>query len=124
MVKKAIKITFASLICLIVSVLICALLIVFVIPYLYITPTNYKNPNWMKDVSGEKYISELVLPGTHNSSTNICDLPFFTKTQSLDIKKQLEIGVRTFDMRISVDNNNIKLTHNGYACRKKLFENL
>ena len=124
MIKKAIKITLGGLICLIVSVLICALLTVFVIPYLYITPTNYKNPNWMKDVSGDKYISELVLPGTHNSSTNICDLPFFTKTQSLDIKDQLEIGVRTFDMRISVDKNNIKLTHNGYACRKNLFENL
>ena len=69
------------------------------------------NPNnWMKGVDGSKLVSELTIPGSHDSATGdstIIDTTNLLKTQSLTISEQLEQGVRFLDIRA-------KLIYNGY----------
>jgi len=58
--------------------------------------------NWLKDVSDEKSIAELCIPGTHDTMTAPCD-DIYYKTQHLSLAEQLDIGVRYFDLRITRD---------------------
>ena len=57
--------------------------------------------DWMSRLSDEKLISEVVLPGTHDSATQYVQLAFFSKCQALSIKEQLEAGFRYLDVPVS-----------------------
>ena len=121
---KRSRIIALSIVSFIVLFLITTLMVVMVVPYFY-APNNKKTyPNWMKDLDDNKAITELVLPGTHDSTTNICDLPYFTKTQNTTIAEQLNIGVRTFDMRLVIEKEKIKFTHSSFNCKENAFKNL
>ncbi len=61
------------------------------------TTINLKN--WMSQVSDEKTIDQLLIPGTHDTMTGPCDLKYY-KTQNLSLAEQLEVGVRFLDLRI------------------------
>lgn len=74
--------------------------------------------SWMKDLYS--YICDtefryIKIPSTHNSGiiTHFLNGP---QCQNLTIQEQLEIGVRSFDIRICVDKNknNFYIQHNGY----------
>jgi len=66
-------------------------------------------PNWMQSsfsTIGSKPLREIALPASHNAGMSKADLKFLfggtphsTETQSLNMKKQLESGVRWFDIR-------------------------
>lgn len=74
---------------------------------------------WMSFISDTKLITELTIPGTHNSGC-IYDapaLPDTTKTQSLSIAEQLNIGVRFFDIRCKIFNDKLVL-FNGLVNQK------
>lgn len=78
-----------------------------------------KNPQWMSGVSGTLRLSELSLPGTHDS------LSFhggaWVQTQSLPLKTQLESGVRIFDIRARhIDN--VFTIHHGPVYQKIDFD--
>ena len=104
--------------------LITTLTVVFVFPYLSFTNSKKQHVDWMKDLDDEQLITELVLPGSHDSTTNICDLPYFTKTQYMNIDEQLNIGVRSFDMRLVIEKDKIKFTHSTFNCKETPFKNL
>src|SRR5439155_9303416 len=62
--------------------------------------------NWMADMAsyiGQRPISQVILPGSHDSGTyGKFALPIQTgesQTQDLNIEQQLEHGVRVFDLR-------------------------
>ncbi|AET38065.1 phosphatidylinositol-specific phospholipase C Ecym_2326 [Eremothecium cymbalariae DBVPG len=55
--------------------------------------------NWMKDVDGNLYLSQLSIPGTHNSAACHIALPS-VKCQDHTISEQLEQGVRFLDIRL------------------------
>ena len=61
----------------------------------------YNAKNWMGAVSGEKRISEISIPGTHDSGTKNLkeDKREHYQCQKLSIGEQMEIGVRYFDLR-------------------------
>jgi hypothetical protein len=73
------------------------------------------NPNWMGDVLtahpvfGLFKINEVLLPGSHDSGTfragptEIGDQE--ARTQSLTFRQQLELGVRYFDLRVTLNNS-------------------
>jgi len=89
--------------------------------YSYAPSIDYKNPKWMSEVSGTLRLSELSLPGTHDS------LSFhggpWVKTQSIPLKNQLESGVRVFDIRARhIDN--IFTIHHGPVYQKKNFDDV
>ncbi|NES87266.1 MAG: phosphatidylinositol-specific phospholipase C [Moorea sp. SIO2B7] len=79
---------------------------------------DYKNPNWMSGISGTLRLSELSLPGTHDS------LSFhggpWVQTQSIPLKTQLESGVRVFDIRTR-HIENIFTIHHGPVYQKTDF---
>ena len=57
--------------------------------------------NWMGDMPGDRPISWLTIPGTHDSGARY-DTPLFSNTanaQDLTIAEQLAIGVRFLDIR-------------------------
>ena len=69
---------------------------------------------WMKDVEGNKLVSELTTPGTHDSATGDSTAVSITgllKTQRLKISEQLHIGVRFLDIRAKLYYNDFVLVH-------------
>lgn len=83
--------------------------------------------NWMSAIADDRYIYEINLPGTHDSTTAFCKnatdnsvklfgIPVFNagkyaKTQSLTLTRQLEAGVRYLDLRFSPKQGQLLLCH-------------
>ncbi|MBE9030096.1 phosphatidylinositol-specific phospholipase C, partial [filamentous cyanobacterium LEGE 11480] len=76
------------------------------------------NPNWMSRISGNKKLSQLSLPGTHDTMSRYGgDIP---KTQSMTLPQQLQSGIRVLDIR----NRHIKnafAIHHGPVFQKAMF---
>lgn len=56
--------------------------------------------NWMKNLSDNLSITDITIPGTHDTMTGKCEHIYY-KTQTLSLDKQLEIGVRYLDIRLT-----------------------
>ena len=56
--------------------------------------------DWMATLPDETPLSELVIPGTHDSATQYVQLAYFSKCQALPIAGQLEAGFRYLDIRL------------------------
>ena len=105
------------------------LLAVFVITLLYIVPAfetvnkekQEASTNWMSKLSDDTYLSEVILPGTHDSASKNVKLAYFSKCQALTIKEQLEAGYRYLDIRVALDGDNLKLVHGFVNCTKSGF---
>lgn len=77
--------------------------------------------NWMKNIGDEKSLSEINIPGTHDSGTKYCQFRPVSNCQNKRISEQLSIGVRVFDIRV----DRMNLCHSFCRCRKRAFgENL
>ena len=48
--------------------------------------------DWMNNVDGSLTLSELAIPGTHDSATQYVQLGFFSKCQAKDIRGQLPVS--------------------------------
>ena len=72
--------------------------------------------DWMSRLPDDKPVSEVVLPGTHDSATRYVQLAFFSKCQDLSIKEQLEAGFRYLDIRLGADGERLKLMHGFTSC--------
>lgn len=75
--------------------------------------------NWMSAVDDTKVLTEINIPGTHDTATKYVSLSLFSKTQSLSISEQLESGVRYFDTRIEYDDNDFYSVHGIANCKKE-----
>ena len=77
----------------------------------WITYSSYVDgPCWMKNVDGNKYLDELSIPGTHDSSTCSVDndtepQTSLAKCQQDYIPTQLLEGIRYFDIRLGKNND-------------------
>ncbi|RYO76537.1 hypothetical protein DL766_002590 [Monosporascus sp. MC13-8B] len=65
-------------------------------------------PSWMGELRDELPLSALSLPGTHNSPTSHVALPS-VRCQAVGIRKQLDNGVRFFDVRVGVSSSSTDL---------------
>lgn len=130
----------------ITKILMAVFVIVFsIIPVSY-GSTEGKNNNfnlktWMTyywDCIKYLLLKEIIMPGTHDSATGIMSktnaqrssdglaptvvpasaMVQWCKTQDLTIAKQLEIGVRFFDLRPSVEKNNVVYLSHGLLGEK------
>ena len=81
--------------------------------------------NWQSNVDDSTAISQLTIPGTHDSATFNPKgaTKSLAKCQDKNIQKQLEAGVRAFDFRYVYKNGEFQLWHgygltiiNGYEC--------
>ncbi len=71
--------------------------------------------SWMKDIPDSKNIADINIPGTHDSSTEFCQLSLFTRCQNLSISEMLNIGVRVLDIRVDREN----VVHAFAKCKNK-----
>ncbi len=77
--------------------------------------------NWMSALSETTPISQINIPGTHNSATRFVSASWITKCQHTDIPCQLNMGVRLLDIRMELKNGIFVLVHSVIDCRKKRF---
>lgn len=89
----------------ILAVLLCALLVLYVVP---LTEAENKttvegSADWMAALDDDLPLSEVVLPGTHDSAAKYVQLAFFSKCQAKDVGAQLEAGYRYLDVRLGVE---------------------
>ena len=99
--------------------LLLAALVAYVIP---LTETDKKETvegaaNWMEKLPDSVRLNELTIPGTHDSATQFVTLAFFGKCQAKSIPRQLDSGYRYLDIRLAVDDQQLKLMHGFVNCR-------
>ena len=110
-----------------VAFVLAFLLIYFLIPdeKAY---TNTSN-NWMSNIDSNVKVSQLTIPGTHDSSA-FClygSMSDFAQCQDMSFEEQLDSGLRAFDLRYGYDNGKFCLYHGStwpfiYKCHEKYKE--
>ena len=68
------------------------------------------NKNWMGFISDNKSISELSIPGTHDTMANY-ELTHMVRTQAMSLQAQLESGIRYIDIRCNYTNGKFNINH-------------
>lgn len=66
--------------------------------------------NWMKEIDDDVMLSELALPGTHNSGTYTVNSAI-TANQAIDFEEQLQYGIRVFDIRVRHTSDRFAIHH-------------
>ena len=78
--------------------------------------------NWMQYIDDEVYLSQITIPGTHDSASSNVMLGYVMRCQDNDIITQLEDGYRYLDLRVAIDDiksdGKLKLVHNFANCHK------
>ena len=116
-----IKIVLISLGCLLGTIVLAFLLLMYILPIFEIGPTGKVEGtnDWMKDLDDNMKISEVVLPGSHDTTAINTDLAYFSRCQHLSVKKQLNAGFRYLDIRLDLsEGDKINLKHGFINCRK------
>ena len=73
--------------------------------------------NWMSQLPNNTLLSDISIPGTHDSGSTLdakvggLTITDTAKTQDLTISEQLSIGVRFFDIRLILENNELEVYH-------------
>src|SRR5699024_8650694 len=107
-------------------VLLCICFGLFLLGYK--TPMSYAHINggdwsartynryWMSELNDNVRLSELSIPGTHNSATGTFSgiASGYVKTQSIDIRKQLDNGIRFLDIRARAIDGAFTMHHDRY----------
>ena len=70
---------------------------------------------WMSELSDDLSIADISMVGTHDTGTYALEYNITgdSKCQNMDIRQQLEFGVRYFDLRVTDD---MELEHGGLPC--------
>lgn len=72
----------------------------------------------MKNIAGDRKITAINMPGTHDSACRYLDFGFISQTQHLSVTDQLNIGVRYFDFRFKYNKSKFIANHSICYCRK------
>ena len=79
------------------------------------------NMDWMKDIPDETKISEMTIPGTHDSCAlfGIC----CARTQTWTLVEQMKAGIRYFDIRLRRINDTLRAYH-AFVDQKETFDKI
>ena len=77
--------------------------------------------DWMSRLDDGLLLSEITLPGTHDSATQYVQLAWFSKCQSNSIGGQLDAGYRYLDIRLGADGKQLQLMHGFTKCKTSAF---
>ncbi len=93
------------------------------LPSLLVKAAETESLDWMSRVDGEAKISEISIPGTHDSATQYIWPSYFLQCQDTDFSTMLENGYRYLDIRLSLDEKKdgttvLKFIHNFGTCRR------
>ena len=90
--------------------IIAIILLITIFAMIPIQRFHKVNP-WMSSLSDNTIISEMTIPGTHDSGATHSIFDVSGKCQDLNIKSQLNIGVRFLDIRLQLVNNELVVVH-------------
>lgn len=85
--------------------------------------------DWMKGLDDDVHITELSIPGTHDSGADrahclqdsgCSELVHFASTQTYPIKDQLQMGVRFFDVRLAYEHGDLRFHHGDFYLHQNL----
>lgn len=97
------------------SLILCFLLILSLIPAPAMAAEPMTGCNWMSYVDDEASLTALNIPGSHDSGAAFvcCVLKPLAQTQKLSIREQLDAGVRFLDIRIArnKESNELMIVH-------------
>jgi 1-phosphatidylinositol phosphodiesterase len=89
-----------------------------------VTPASYpSNKDWMKDLPDDALITQLTIPGTHDSATDhahceknpaIKPIIEFVSCQTYQISDQLNMGIRFLDIRLAYEHGTLRFHHGPY----------
>ncbi|QTL94381.1 1-phosphatidylinositol phosphodiesterase precursor [Aeromonas jandaei] len=65
--------------------------------------------SWMKSIKNDTKITLVSIPGTHNTASRFYE--DITKNQTLNIRQQLDAGIRYFDIRLKNVHDSLHLYH-------------
>ena len=76
--------------------------------------------DWMGRLDGKLRLSEINIPGTHDSATQYIFPSYFLRDQDTGVQEQLENGYRYLDVRVALDKDGkeLKLIHAFGTCRR------
>ncbi len=75
------------------------------------THSNKDVMPWMSYIHDDTKISDISIPGTHDSGATHSIFDVSGKCQDLSVKQQLRVGVRFFDLRLQLVNDEFKIVH-------------
>lgn len=81
---------------------------------------NMNRYNWMSDLSDAAHLKRLVIPGTHDSAawqTLVGGADKYVITQDWNFRKQMDNGMRFFDLRLS---ENLNFFHGKYFLKSNM----
>jgi 1-phosphatidylinositol phosphodiesterase len=73
---------------------------------------DLKSEKWMSHIKDEAKISEITIPGTHNTCASKCSI--LAKCQNISLMEQLNSGVRFIDIRCCHSNDSFNLHHGNF----------
>lgn len=73
--------------------------------------------NWMINLPDTYLISDINLPGTHDSCTCRVQVSFLSRCQNMTVTEQLNTGIRFLDIRVEKDGEKLKLVHDIADCK-------
>lgn len=89
---------------------------------------------WMKNLDDDLLITQITIPGTHDSAADhdhcaensACKAVIeFASTQTYNIQKQMEMGIRFFDVRLAYDEHKdraFQFHHGPYDLKQSIFD--
>lgn len=98
-------------------------IVAIIIALVAIIPINskYEKKLWMKDLANDTIISDMSIPGTHDSGATRSIFDVAGKCQDMSIVNQLKIGVRFLDLRLQLVNDELRIVHS-FVDQKLLFK--
>lgn len=82
---------------------------------------NYTNPDWMAKLGNGARLSQLSIPGTHDTMSHYGG--DIAQTQSMDLATQLKSGIRALDIRCRHLNNAFRI-HHGIIDQQATFDDV
>ena len=104
----------------VLAVVLCALTLFSVLPIRF-SRADYSN--WMVKLDDAREIGALSIPGTHDSGALYSIADIYGKCQTLPIKEQLIAGVRFFDIRLRLVNDELFVYHS-FVDQKTKFQDV
>lgn len=74
--------------------------------------------DWMANIDGNLKITQINMPGTHDSGTQKISLATYSQCQDKSIEEQLNMGIRFLDIRLEAeDSGKLYLVHGSTDCQ-------
>ncbi len=91
-----------------VMILVCLLSLFAALP---LQSARVSGGAWMTELDDGRALNTLSIPGTHDSGATHSIADLSGKCQSLTVGEQLTLGVRFFDIRLKLNNNELDVVH-------------